>query len=230
MTAPAVDGYSLKILLGGRNETIFEDYLFRRIATTGGGDVAIYKRDGAALTRPGNTEPLSYRFADFNCESWWDNHIAPTLLVREDEDGPASTVVIDPEIGESPLSPSEWRARQDSLDLTCLIAIDWSGVASIDRTCSSRETLDAMIDANRRRHGDECNDSDLIAFLSDGEILDAHFDNPYDPRLSEGEVRSSTLEIFEHFGAWLAPLAAFKRWRARAIAATIEVEKARDRL
>ena len=70
MTAPAVDGYSLKILLGGRNETIFEDYLFRRIATTGGGDVAIYKRDGAALTRPGNIEPLSYRFADFNCESW----------------------------------------------------------------------------------------------------------------------------------------------------------------
>ena len=213
MTAPAVDPFALKTLMRGRSETVFEDYLFRRVRTSVGYDVVISDRNGKQIVRPGSTAPLRYRFTDPDEASWWDSHIAPTVLCSDRGGQP---MVVDPEIAEGPVGAREWRSLQDPLGVACLLNIAWSGSVSIDQANSSKETLDAMRDANSRLNGDECTEADLVSFLTDGEILCASFDNPYAFTMVDGRKSVSHEQAFMQFGEWLAPLAAFKRWREEA--------------
>lgn len=226
MTAPAANRLSMKTLLGGRSEVVFENYLFRRIRTSMGADVVILDRNGKALTRPGSSQTLRYRFADPDGASWWDNHIAPTVVC---DDKNPSRIVIDPEIGDTPLAPREWRLRQDSRDFTCLLNIHWGGRATIDRRDSSAQTLNELMAANRRLNGDECDEADLIAFLTEGEILGGVFGNPYITSGFGDTQEPSIAKVCERFGQWLAPLAAFKRWRAETEARLLAESETRDR-
>jgi hypothetical protein len=225
MTAPAAKRFSIQTLLGGRSEVVFENYLFRAIPTSVGADVVILSRNGEALMQPGSSQTLHYRFADPDGTSWWDNHIAPTVVCANENQ---SRIVIDPEIADAPVTPREWRLRQDSRNCTCLLDIHSSGRATIDRSNSSPQTLNELSAANRRLNGDECDESDLIAFLTDGEILGGAFSNPYVTSGLADTREPSIVKVFESFGQWLAPLAAFKRWRVE-MAARLAIDEFRDR-
>lgn len=226
MTAPPTKRFSIQALLGGRSEVVFENYLFRAIPTSVGADVVILNRNGEALMQPGSSQTLHYRFADPDGSSWWDNHIAPTVVCANENQ---SRIVIDPEIADAPVTPREWRLRQDSRNCTCLLDINSSGCATIDRNNSSIQTLNELSAANRRLNGDECDESDLIAFLTNGEILGGTFRNPYVTSGLGDTGEPSIVKAFECFGQWLAPLAAFKRWRVEMAAQLAIQNESRDR-
>jgi hypothetical protein len=155
---------------------------------------------------------VQYRFADLNCGTWWNNHIAPTILTLND--GHTEVVVIDPEVANAPVSVGEWRRVQDAFGATCILTADWNGASTIDPRHSSEEVLWRVIEAVPSV-GTEESVASLIEILTSGAISKGRIINPFNPPMVSGENGIPSIEATSaYFAEWLAPLATFRKWRA----------------